>query len=120
MCRPDAPMSAPSTLGRKKVDVDQTAQIGNPWTNDPIRRRLGHVGVAHGVELSSEELFFSEVQFFGGPAPVRRFLPDLIERIWSRTIDPGEVLDLELPLDEAAEGYRAMNERRAIKTLLWL
>jgi threonine dehydrogenase-like Zn-dependent dehydrogenase len=58
------------------------------------------------------------VHLHGGPAPVRRFLPELIDLIWHRTIDPGKVFDLTLPLDEAAEGYRAMDERRAIKTLL--
>jgi threonine dehydrogenase-like Zn-dependent dehydrogenase len=81
---------------------------------------VGFVGVAHGVELSVEELFFSAVHLHGGPAPVRRFLPELIERIWNRQIDPGKVFDLTLPLEEAAEGYRAMDERRAIKTLLRL
>jgi len=80
---------------------------------------VGFVGVAHGVELPGEELFFSEVHLHGGPAPVRRFLPELVDLIWNHTIDPGKVFDLELPLDEAAEGYRAMDERRAIKTLLW-
>ncbi|HEX8804787.1 MAG TPA: zinc-dependent alcohol dehydrogenase family protein [Acidimicrobiales bacterium] len=79
---------------------------------------VGYVGVAHGVELPGEELFFSHVHLHGGPAPVRRFLPELIELIWNRQIDPGKVFDLELPLEEAAEGYRAMDERRAIKTLL--
>lgn len=79
---------------------------------------VGYVGVAHGVELPGEELFFSHVHLHGGPAPVRRFLPDLIELICSRTIDPGRVFDLTLPLDQAAEGYRAMDERRAIKGLL--
>ena len=64
------------------------------------------------------ELFFSHVHLHGGPAPVRRFLPDLMDRIWNRTIRPGRVFDLELPLDEAAAGYRAMDERRAIKVLL--
>ena len=54
----------------------------------------------------------------GGPAPVRRFLPEMVDAIWNREIDPGKVFDLTLPLDEAAEGYRAMDERRAIKTLL--
>jgi threonine dehydrogenase-like Zn-dependent dehydrogenase len=54
----------------------------------------------------------------GGPAPVRRFLPGLIDLIWNRDIDPGKVFDLSLPLEEAAEGYRAMDQRRAIKTLL--
>jgi threonine dehydrogenase-like Zn-dependent dehydrogenase len=79
---------------------------------------IGSVGVAHGVELPGEELFFSHVHLHGGPAPVRRFLPELIDLIWNRQIDPGKVFDLTLPLDQAAEGYRAMDERRAIKTLL--
>jgi threonine dehydrogenase-like Zn-dependent dehydrogenase len=79
---------------------------------------VGYVGVAHGVELPGEELFFSHVHLHGGPAPVRRFLPELIDLIWNRQIDPGRVFDLTLPLDQAAEGYRAMDERRAIKTLL--
>jgi threonine dehydrogenase-like Zn-dependent dehydrogenase len=49
---------------------------------------------------------------------VRRFLPELIDLIWNRQIDPGKVFDLELPLDDAATGYEAMDERRAIKALL--
>ncbi|MEV4207008.1 zinc-dependent alcohol dehydrogenase family protein [Nocardia salmonicida] len=82
---------------------------------------VGYVGVAHdGVTLPADQLFFAEVHLLGGPAPVRRFLPDLIDRIWNRSIDPGKVFDLTLPLDQAAEGYRAMDERRAIKTLLTL
>jgi threonine dehydrogenase-like Zn-dependent dehydrogenase len=79
---------------------------------------VGFVGVAHGVELSVEELFFSAVHLHGGPAPVRRFLPELIDLIWNRRIDPGKVFDLTLPLEQAAEGYKAMDQRRAIKTLL--
>jgi len=79
---------------------------------------VGFVGVAHGVELPVEGLFWSLVHLHGGPAPVRRFLPELIELIWNRQIDPGKVFDLTLPLEEAPEGYRAMDERRAIKTLL--
>jgi threonine dehydrogenase-like Zn-dependent dehydrogenase len=79
---------------------------------------VGYVGVAHDVELPGEELFFSHVHLHGGPAPVRRFLPELIELIWNRRIDPGKVFDLTLPLEQAAEGYRAMDQRRAIKTLL--
>jgi threonine dehydrogenase-like Zn-dependent dehydrogenase len=79
---------------------------------------VGYVGVAHGVQLPGQELFFSHVHLHGGPAPVRRFLPELIDLICARTIDPGQVFDLTLPLDQAAEGYRAMDERRAIKTLL--
>ena len=79
---------------------------------------VGYVGVAHDVELPGQELFFSHVHLHGGPAPVRRFLPELIDLIWQRQIDPGKVFDLTLPLDQAAEGYRAMDERRAVKALL--
>ena len=79
---------------------------------------LGYVGVPHEVELDGQELFFTHVRLHGGPAPVRRFLPELIELVWSGKIDPGKVFDLTLPLDQVAEGYRAMDERRAIKTLL--
>ena len=79
---------------------------------------VGYVGVAHGVKLPGEELFYAEVHLLGGPAPVRRFLPDLIGLIENRAIDPGKVFDLTLPLDQAADGYRAMDERRAIKVLL--
>ncbi|HWV25561.1 MAG TPA: zinc-dependent alcohol dehydrogenase family protein [Thermomicrobiales bacterium] len=79
---------------------------------------VGYVGVSHGVELPGEDLFFAEVHLMGGPAPVRRFLPELIDRIWTRQINPGKVFDLTLPLDQAAEGYKAMDDRRAIKALL--
>jgi threonine dehydrogenase-like Zn-dependent dehydrogenase len=79
---------------------------------------VGYVGVSHDVSLPGQELFFSHTHLHGGPAPVRRFLPDLINRIWTQQIDPGKVFDLTLPLDQVAEGYKAMDERRAIKTLL--
>jgi threonine dehydrogenase-like Zn-dependent dehydrogenase len=79
---------------------------------------MGYVGVSHDVMLHGMDLFFSGVHLHGGPAPVRRFLPELIQLIWDRKIDPGKVFDLTLPLDEAAEGYRAMDERRATKVLL--
>jgi threonine dehydrogenase-like Zn-dependent dehydrogenase len=79
---------------------------------------VGYVGMTHGVTLPGEELFYAEVHLLGGPAPVRRFLPHLIGLIESQTINPGKVFDLDLPLSEAAEGYRAMDERRAIKVLL--
>ena len=79
---------------------------------------VGYVGVSHDVAIPGLELFFSGVHLHGGPAPVRRFLPDLIELIMNDEIDAGEVFDLTLPLEEAAEGYRAMDERRATKVLL--
>ena len=79
---------------------------------------VGYVGVAHGVSLDGQQLFFAEVNMLGGPAPVRRFLPDLIDRILKREINPGRVFTMRLPLERAAEGYKAMDERRAIKVLL--
>jgi threonine dehydrogenase-like Zn-dependent dehydrogenase len=80
--------------------------------------QVGFVGVGHGVALPGMELFWSLAHLHGGPAPVRRFLPELIELIWNRQIDPGKVFDLKLPLAQAAEGYEAMDQRRAIKVLL--
>ncbi|MEY9834841.1 zinc-dependent alcohol dehydrogenase family protein [Streptacidiphilus sp. EB103A] len=79
---------------------------------------VGFVGVPHGVQINGEELFYSHVALRGGPAPVRAYLPDLINRVLDGRINPGRVFDLELPLDQAAEGYQAMDGRRAIKTLL--
>jgi threonine dehydrogenase-like Zn-dependent dehydrogenase len=79
---------------------------------------VGFVGVSHDVAIPGDELFGSGVHLHGGPAPVRRFLPELIQLIWDRKINPGKVFDLTLPLTRAAEGYRAMDQRRAIKVLL--
>jgi threonine dehydrogenase-like Zn-dependent dehydrogenase len=96
-------------------------------TGDAMRQALkstrpggmvGYVGVPHGVELPVREMFFDLVGLRGGPAPVRRFLPDLMHRVWERTIDPGQVFDLELPLPKVADAYRAMDQREAIKVLL--
>ena len=79
---------------------------------------MSYVGMPHGVALDGEHLFFSHVHLHGGPAPVRRYLPKLIDLVWDGKINPGKVFDLTLPLEQVAEGYRAMDERRAIKTLL--
>jgi len=81
---------------------------------------VGFVGVSHGVQLDGLDLFFSSVHLHGGPAPVRRLLPDLIDLIMTDQINPGVVFDLALPLDRAAEGYEAMDQRRATKVLLTL
>lgn len=81
---------------------------------------IGYVGVPHGVSFDGQGLFFSQTGMLGGPAPVRRFLPQLMDLVLQRKINPGKVFDLELPLADVAEGYRAMDERRAIKTLLRL
>jgi threonine dehydrogenase-like Zn-dependent dehydrogenase len=79
---------------------------------------VGYVGVPHGVQLDGADLFFRHVHLHGGPAPVRRYLPQLIELVLAGTINPGKVFDLVLPLAQVADGYRAMDERRANKTLL--
>lgn len=96
-------------------------------TNDSMRTGLkiarpgamvGFVGVPHGVELPVRTMFQRNVGLAGGMAPVRAYLPDLLGRVLDGRIDPGKVFDLTLPLDEVAEAYRAMDERRAIKVLL--
>ena len=79
---------------------------------------IGYVGVPHGVSFDGQQLFFSQHRMLGGPAPVRRWLPDLMQRVLDGRIQPGKVFDLVLPIAQVAEGYRAMDERRAIKTLL--
>ncbi len=79
---------------------------------------VSYVGVPHGVQLEGQELFFAHVHLHGGPAPVRRFLPTLIDLVLNGKVNPGKVFDMTLPLEQVAEGYRAMDERRAIKTLL--
>ena len=79
---------------------------------------IGYVGVPHGVQLDGQKLFFTHVRLHGGPAPVRSYLPRLIDLVYEGKIHPGLVFDLTLPLGQVAEGYRAMDERRAIKALL--
>jgi threonine dehydrogenase-like Zn-dependent dehydrogenase len=79
---------------------------------------VGFVGVSHDVSLPGEDMFMAGIHLHGGPAPVRRFLPELIRLIWDREIDPGQVFDLTLPLEDAAKGYEAMDQRRATKVLL--
>ena len=79
---------------------------------------MGFVGVPHGVELPLRTMFSKNVGLAGGMAPVRRYLPELLELVLDGTIDPAPVFDLRLPLSEVAEGYRAMDERRAIKVYL--
>jgi threonine dehydrogenase-like Zn-dependent dehydrogenase len=79
---------------------------------------VGWVGAPHGVDVKMRDTFWRNVGVRGGPAPVRNYLPDLVDRVWTRQIEPGKVFDLELPLAQVADAYRAMDERRAIKVLL--
>ena len=79
---------------------------------------VGFVGVPHGINFSGEQMFFAQRRMFGGPAPVRRYLPTLMDRVLNGTMKPGKVFDMDLPLARVAEGYKAMDERKAIKVLL--
>lgn len=79
---------------------------------------VGWVGVPHVTDIPQEHMFWKNVGLRGGPAPVRAYLPDLLQRVWNRQIEPGMVFDLTLPLADVAEAYAAMDERRAIKALL--
>lgn len=79
---------------------------------------VGRVGVPHDVEIESEGTFFRNVGMRGGPAPVRAYIPDLLRAVLSGDINPGEVFDLKTDLDGIAEAYAAMDERRAIKSLI--
>src|SRR5438552_13618603 len=107
------------------IGVDSVVECGG--TEESLRQEvrcsrpggaIGYVGVPHGVELGGEKLFYTHVHLHGGPAPVRQYLPKLIDLVLNGKINPGKVFDLTLPLEQVAEGYRAMDERRAIKALL--
>jgi len=95
-----------------KESMTQALQCARPGA------MIGYVGVPHGVEFDGQQLFFAQRGLLGGPVPVRRFLPHHMELVAERKIEPGKVFDLTLPLKDVAEGYRAMDERRAIKTML--
>lgn len=78
---------------------------------------MSYVGVPHGVTLDGQKLFFNQINIFGGPAPVRHYMPELVKHV-QEGADPGKVFDLRLPLADVAKGYAAMDERKAIKALL--
>jgi threonine dehydrogenase-like Zn-dependent dehydrogenase len=98
--------------------VGTDAAIKTAFATARAGSTVGFVGVPHGVELPIRTMFGRNIGLAGGVAPVRRYLPDLLERVLDGRIDPGKVFDMTLPLTEVAEGYRAMDERRAIKVLL--
>ena len=79
---------------------------------------VGYVGVPHGVEVPLETMFFRNIGMHGGSAPVRTYLPELMKDVLAGRIDPGLVLDFETDLDGIAEAYAAMDQRRAIKSLV--
>ena len=79
---------------------------------------VGAIGAPHDVEVPIQTVIFRNVGLRGGVAPVRRYLPELMADVLAGTIDPGRVFDFETDLDHVADGYRAMDERRAIKSLV--
>lgn len=80
--------------------------------------RLGYVGVPHDVTLNVPAMFGRNIGLAGGIAPVRNYIEELLPDVLDGTFTPGDVFDLTLPLDQVADGYRAMDERTAIKTML--
>ena len=95
-----------------KESMSQALQVARPGS------MIGYVGVPHGVEFDGQTLFFSQTGMMGGPAPVRRFMPHLLDLVLSRKINPGKVFDQQIALADVAHGYKSMDERKAIKTLL--
>lgn len=79
---------------------------------------VGVVGAPHGVEVPFPDIFYRSVGWQGGPAPARLYIPDLLDDVLEGRINPGRVLDFETDLDGIAEAYAAMDERRAIKSLV--
>jgi threonine dehydrogenase-like Zn-dependent dehydrogenase len=79
---------------------------------------VGFVGVPHGVELPIRRMFQKNIGLAGGMAPVRKYLPELLKLVQEGAINPGLVFDRTLGLSQVAEGYRAMDEREAIKVLI--
>ncbi|ORW69101.1 IMP dehydrogenase [Mycobacterium saskatchewanense] len=79
---------------------------------------VGNVGLPHGVEISAPEIFARNVGVHGGTAPVRVYLPELMGDVLTQRIDPGKVFDFRTDLDSIGVAYAAMDERRAIKSLV--
>ena len=79
---------------------------------------VGAVGVPHGVVVPIETVIFRNVGLRGGVAPARRYIPELLTDVLAGTIDPGRVFDFETDLEHIADAYVAMDERRAIKSLV--
>jgi threonine dehydrogenase-like Zn-dependent dehydrogenase len=79
---------------------------------------VGAVGAPHDVEVPIDTVIFRNVGLRGGVAPARSYIPELLDAVLEGRINPGRVFDFEADLDHIAEAYRAMDERRAIKSLV--
>ena len=81
---------------------------------------VGAIGAPHGVVVPIETVIFRNVGLRGGVSPARVYLPELMDDVLAGRINPGRVFDFETDLDHVAEGYAAMDDRRAIKALLFV
>nr|WP_256669233.1 zinc-dependent alcohol dehydrogenase family protein [Streptomyces fulvorobeus] len=81
---------------------------------------IGYVGVPHGsgTGLDLDAMFDRNITLRGGVAPVRAYIPELLPDVLDGTIDPSPVFDLTVGLDGVADGYKAMDERTALKVLI--
>lgn len=105
-------MSVVEAVGNQE-SMDLAVEVGRPGGT------VSFVGVPHNVKTPPmRTIFLNNLSLRGALAPVRAYLPRLVDALAAGTIDPSPVLDLRLPLDDVAAGYAAMDERRAIKVLL--
>ncbi|HEX7400246.1 MAG TPA: zinc-dependent alcohol dehydrogenase family protein [Candidatus Limnocylindrales bacterium] len=79
---------------------------------------VGAIGAPHDVVVPIETVIFRNVGLRGGVAPVRRYLPELLEAVLDGAINPGRIFDFETDLEHVVDGYRAMDERRAVKAMV--
>ena len=80
---------------------------------------VGRVGVPHYEAIpGSDPAFYNNLTISGGPAPVRAYIEELLPDVLEGRIEPGRVFDRVITLDQVPDGYRAMNEREAIKVMV--
>src|SRR6266849_5268134 len=114
--------SGTSAVSRPTISVHQWRRIRQPrhrWRPGRGGSMVGIVGVPHGVDASiADTIVFRNVGLRGGVAPARAYIPELLDDVLEGRINPGRVFDFETDLDHVADAYKAMDERRAIKSLI--
>ena len=105
---PDAVMECVGTKESMEQAMDSVRHGG----------MVGYVGLPYGAELPIRQMFGQNKGVRGGVASVRGYIEQLLPDVLAGTIEPGRVFDLTLPLEQVADGYRAMDERTAVKVLL--
>ena len=79
---------------------------------------IGRVGVPHYAPIDGNGTFFRNITIAGGPAPTRAYIDELLPEVMEGRIEPGRVFDRTVGLDGVPDGYRAMNDREALKVLI--